>query len=99
MESADISDTNCPDCGRPMLQRHSRNVGPYLGCSGYPDCKVTMVFNADGKPVRSSRPSDQVCDKCGKPMTLRQGRSKWFLACSSYPLCRNTRIFPEEPTA
>ena len=31
------------------------------------------------------------CEKCGEPMVLRRGRYGPFLACSSYPDCKNTR--------
>jgi len=35
--------------------------------------------------------TDEVCEKCGAPMVIRWGRNGRFLACSSYPDCRNTR--------
>ncbi len=38
----------CPECGKPLRRRTGRN-GPFWGCSGYPDCKVTLP-DADGKP-------------------------------------------------
>jgi len=28
----------CPQCGKPMVQR-SGKYGPFVGCSGYPECK------------------------------------------------------------
>ena len=57
-----------PTAGKPMLQRTGKR-GPFLGCSGYPDCKTTMNFDAEGKPVNSPRKStEHVCEKCGKPM-------------------------------
>lgn len=31
------------------------------------------------------------CDKCGSPMLKRWGRNGFFLACSAYPDCRNTK--------
>ena len=31
------------------------------------------------------------CEKCGEPMVLRRGRFGPFLACSSYPDCKNSR--------
>jgi DNA topoisomerase-1 len=36
-------------------------------------------------------PTDEVCDKCGSNMVIKWGRFGRFLACSSYPDCRNTR--------
>lgn len=78
---------NCPNCGKEMVQRMGRR-GPFLGCSGYPDCKTTMNLSAEGKPVLSSRPTEHVCDKCGSPMVLREGPRGPFLACSAYPKCK-----------
>jgi DNA topoisomerase-1 len=80
----------CPTCGKPMLQRMGRR-GPFLGCSGYPECKTTMNFDAEGKPVLSSKPTEHVCDRCGKPMVLREGPRGPFLACTGYPKCRNAK--------
>jgi len=34
-----------------------------------------------------------VCDRCGSPMVIRWGRKGFFLACTSYPECRNTQDF------
>ena len=34
-----------------------------------------------------------VCEKCGSPMVIRWGRQGFFLACASYPECRNTHDF------
>ncbi len=36
-------------------------------------------------------PTDEVCEKCGNPMVIRWGRFGKFLACKSYPECKNTR--------
>ncbi|GIW81585.1 MAG: hypothetical protein KatS3mg105_3392 [Gemmatales bacterium] len=80
----------CPNCGKPMLQRIGRR-GPFLGCSGYPDCKTTMSYDAEGKPVVTSKPTEHKCDKCGEPMVLREGPRGPFLACSAYPKCRNAK--------
>jgi DNA topoisomerase-1 len=37
--------------------------------------------------------TDIVCEKCGSPMVIKWGRQGEFLACSSYPECRNTKNF------
>jgi len=65
--------------------------GPFLGCSGYPECKTTMNFDAEGKPVLTSKATEHVCEKCGEPMVLREGKRGPFLACSGYPKCKNTK--------
>jgi DNA topoisomerase-1 len=37
--------------------------------------------------------TDEVCEKCGSPMVVKYGRYGKFLACSSYPECKNTKPF------
>jgi DNA topoisomerase-1 len=39
-------------------------------------------------------PTDLVCEKCGKPMVKKLGRFGYFLACSGFPECRNTKSIP-----
>jgi DNA topoisomerase-1 len=39
-------------------------------------------------------PTDYVCEKCGKPMVKKLGRFGFFLACSGFPECKNTRSIP-----
>lgn len=38
--------------------------------------------------------TDKVCDKCGKMMVKKLGRFGFFLACSGFPECHNTRSIP-----
>src|SRR5262249_36263856 len=83
-----LTDVPCPTCGKPMVQRMSRR-GPFLGCSGYPECKATMNLDASGKPVPAAQPTEHVGDKCGRPMALREGRRGPFLGCTAYPKCKN----------
>ncbi len=40
----------CPDTGKPMLLRTGR-YGPFLGCSGFPECKKILKLDADGTPI------------------------------------------------
>ncbi len=35
--------------------------------------------------------TDKVCEKCGKPMVKKLGRFGFFLACSGFPECHNTK--------
>jgi DNA topoisomerase-1 len=39
-------------------------------------------------------PTNIVCEKCGKPMVKKLGRFGYFLACTGFPECRNTRSIP-----
>jgi DNA topoisomerase-1 len=41
---------HCPATGRVMVERQGR-FGPFISCSGYPECKKILKLNADGTPV------------------------------------------------
>ena len=38
--------------------------------------------------------TDKVCELCGKPMVKKLGRFGFFLACSGFPACHNTKSIP-----
>ena len=83
------TDVKCELCAKPMVQRFGFK-GPFLGCSGYPECRFTMKITADGKAEASAKPTDHKCDKCGSPMVIRTNRRGVpFLACTGYPKCSN----------
>ena len=46
---------------------------------------------------REEEPTEEVCEKCGKPMVIKWGRNGYFLACSGYPDCRNTKEYTRNP--
>jgi DNA topoisomerase-1 len=84
----ETSDVMCNVCGRPMIIKKSR-FGPFLGCSGYPDCKNTRRIGKDGKPVPLPEPTGVTCPKCGEG-ELMQRRGKFgrpFYGCNRYPKC------------
>ena len=93
------TDIKCELCGKPMLLRVGRR-GPFLACSGYPECKHTQPAPGSAEAEQPKKappePTDQVCEKCGSPMVIRSGRRGRFLACSAYPKCKNARPLPEE---
>jgi DNA topoisomerase I len=93
------TDERCEKCGRPMNIRFGRN-GAFLACTGYPDCDGTRDLTPElaarygiGGPTGPPAPEvpEQNCEKCGKPMTVKRGRFGYFLACTGYPECRNTK--------
>ncbi|MDR0690240.1 MAG: type I DNA topoisomerase [Spirochaetaceae bacterium] len=52
-----------------------------------------------GKTLESFKGSldeetDYTCEKCGKPMVKKLGRYGFFLACSGFPECKNTKSIP-----
>ncbi|MBK9711122.1 MAG: type I DNA topoisomerase [Kouleothrix sp.] len=84
----ELSDVMCNVCGRPMVIKKSR-FGPFLGCSGYPECTNTRRIGKDGKPVPLPEPTGVVCPKCGAG-ELMQRRGKFgrpFYGCNRYPKC------------
>jgi DNA topoisomerase-1 len=89
-------DLDCPACGRPLRIKVGKN-GPFLACSGYPNCKFTSNYTRNEKgqieieQVAAEQATSEICDKCGNPMIKKQGRFGPFLACSTYPACKNTR--------
>jgi DNA topoisomerase-1 len=92
----------CVECHKPMTLRLSRGE-PFLGCSGYPECKTTVSLG----PKRSGKggkggarrgggkakmlKTTIACDKCGKMMVVRASRRGPFLACPGYPKCKNAK--------
>lgn len=90
----------CPECGKGLSRRKGSN-GFFWGCTGYPDCKVTLPDNR-GKPGERKPPpalSSFTCTRegCGKPLIRRQGKTKAkkgqpakeydFYGCSGFPKC------------
>ncbi len=89
------TEVKCDKCGKPMVIRMGRS-GRFLACTGYPDCKNTSDLPPDlaaehGTPSTAPEVPEQTCEKCGKPMALKRGRFGYFMACTGYPECRNTK--------
>jgi DNA topoisomerase I len=80
----------CDKCGKPMVVKRGPR-GPFLACTGYPECKNTKRIAKPAKEAEPPTPTDEVCEKCGKPMVIRKGRFGPFLACTGYPKCKNAR--------
>ena len=78
------SDQKCPDCGAPMQIKFS-SKGQFLGCSRYPDCKVTQPLSGERQKAEVT---DFTCGKCGKPLLKRENKRGEYLACSGYPTCK-----------
>jgi len=99
------TDLKCEKCGKPMVIRLGRN-GAFLSCTGYPECdgtsdlppELAAKYSTGGPPAPEV--PEQMCEKCGKPMAVKRGRFGFFLACTGYPDCRNTKkIVMKEGTA
>ena len=73
---------NCPDCGKPLAKRRGR-FGPFIGCTGYPDCKYIK---------KTHQKTGVVCPECGEgELVQRRGRGRsLFYGCERYPKCTFT---------
>ena len=77
-------------CGRPMVAK-SGKFGPFLACSGYPECKTTRDIKSEDSAVQETEPTDVKCKVCGARMVVKRGRAgQRFLACENYPKCTHT---------
>src|SRR5438874_1958127 len=57
----------CPECGKPLARRRGR-FGPFVGCTGYPDCKYIK---------KTQQKTGVVCPECGKgELVHRLGRGR-----------------------
>lgn len=77
----------CPECGKP-LRRIPGKSGHFWGCSGHPDCSVTLP-DEGGKPGQKKpvEVSNFACVKCGKPLIHRVKKGKGgydFWGCSGF---------------
>lgn len=79
----------CPNCGKDMVEKRGR-FGPFLGCSGYPECKTIVKVEREKIAAVEPKETDIDCPECGRKMLLRQGRTGEFLGCSGYPECKKT---------
>jgi DNA topoisomerase-1 len=80
----------CDKCGKPMLKRVGK-FGPFIACSGYPDCTNTRELEEQQPESESGEEEIEPCENCGKPMAVKRGRFGQFLACTGYPECKTTR--------
>ncbi len=64
----------CKSCGGDLIIRRSRKGSRFIGCSNYPECKVTHPLPQSGIVV----PVDEVCEECGSPKikTASGGRTE-----------------------
>jgi DNA topoisomerase I len=50
--------------------------------------------NLESMKKMFDEPTNDVCEKCGKPMIKKLGKYGFFLACSGFPACRNSKPIP-----
>ncbi len=76
IEKPQLLDVACPNCGKPLRQLIGK-FGPFIACSGYPECKYIHQTKA-GFP----------CPQCGGDIVKRRWRGGTFWGCSNYPKCK-----------
>ena len=67
----------CPSCGSPLQIRYSFAGKRFVGCSGYPNCRVTYPLPQRGKLEKDQPP----CPVCRAPVVtaIEAGRPPWTL--------------------
>jgi len=78
---------SCELCGKPMQMKRGR-FGPFLGCTGYPDCRNIRKIGKSGVAAPAPVPLDEKCPVDGAQLVKRFGRFGEFISCSNYPKCK-----------
>ncbi|MBU4343930.1 MAG: type I DNA topoisomerase [Proteobacteria bacterium] len=81
----EATDKICEKCDKPMVLKHGQ-YGPFLACSGYPECKNTKSINSNhaGQDTGVKCP-EKGCS--GSLVERKSRRGKIFYGCSRYPEC------------
>jgi len=84
----------CPSCGSPLHIRYSFAGKRFVGCSGYPSCRVTYPLPQRGKLEKDQPP----CPVCRAPVVtaIEAGRPPWTLCIN--PACPTREKKPETAT-
>jgi DNA topoisomerase-1 len=77
----------CELCGKPMQMKRGR-FGPFLGCTGYPECRNIRKISKSGVVAPAPVPIDEYCPLDGAQLVKRYGRYGEFISCSNYPKCK-----------
>ncbi len=77
----------CELCGKQMQLRRGR-FGPFLGCTGYPECRNIRKIAKSGVAAPAPVPLDEKCPVDGAQLVRRFGRYGEFVSCSNYPKCK-----------
>ena len=77
----------CELCGKPMQMKRGR-FGPFLGCTGYPECRNIRKIAKSGVAAPPPVPLDEKCPVDGAQLVKRFGRFGEFISCSNYPKCK-----------
>lgn len=70
---------SCPECDKP-LKRSLGKYGPFLSCSGYPECRYGYNITNHTRVI---------CPECRNILMVKKAKNNnfLFLGCSNYPTC------------
>ncbi|MDQ2855310.1 MAG: type I DNA topoisomerase, partial [Acidobacteriota bacterium] len=77
----------CELCDKPMQLKRGR-FGPFLGCTGYPECRNIRKISKSGVVAPAPVPLDEKCPVDEAQLVKRFGRFGEFISCSNYPKCK-----------
>ncbi|MFN2530362.1 MAG: type I DNA topoisomerase [Pyrinomonadaceae bacterium] len=77
----------CELCGKQMQLKRGR-FGPFLGCTGYPECRNIRKIAKSGVAAPAPVILDEKCPVDNAQLVRRVGRYGEFIACSNYPKCK-----------
>src|SRR5215210_5423635 len=69
---------DCPESDHNLIVRRARKSGKrFVGCAGYPECRVTYPLPQKGTIL----PTHTVCDRCGSPEIKVLGGKRPWITC------------------
>ena len=79
----------CELCSKPMAMKRGR-FGPFLGCTGYPECKnIRRVSKKTGAVAPAPVAIEgETCPVDGAGLVRRHGPYGEFVSCANYPTCK-----------
>ena len=90
----------CPQCGKDTVIKFGK-AGPFLACTGYPDCSFTSNFTRDetgnvqlAEREKQNLPVVGTCPECSSDLVIKKARTgSRFIACTGYPDCKYAAPF------
>src|SRR5215218_10139973 len=86
---AESVEETCELCGKPLAMKRGR-FGPFLGCTGYPECRnIRRVSKKTGAVAPAPVPIEgETCPVDGAQLVRRHGPYGEFVSCANYPTCK-----------
>jgi DNA topoisomerase-1 len=88
-DGAESVEETCELCGKPLAMKRGR-FGPFLGCTGYPECRnIRRVSKKTGAVAPAPVPIEgETCPVDGAQLVRRHGPYGEFVSCANYPTCK-----------